>query len=198
METRMVFEKIKITDLTPAPYNPRTISASDKEKLRNSLKEFGLVDPIVINLKNNHIIGGHQRYEAILDQCLLDGDFQAELNLIRLGDIGWVFTETELTIADDDNEKALNIALNKISGEWDLEKLDEVFQDLQVNGFDLDLTGFSDDELMELNINFTDELSNTLEETLSEAEEDDYIEEEDIEARVQKGEIYRLGNHRLM
>ena len=194
----MSFEKIKITDLIPAPYNPRTISDQDKTRLRNSLQEFGLVDPIVINLKNNHIIGGHQRYDAILDQCLLDGEFQAELNLIRLGDIGWVFTETELTIADEDNEKALNIALNKISGEWDLDKLEEVFQDLQVNGFDIDLTGFSDDELMELNINFTDELSTTLDETNIEAEEDDYIEEDTIEARVQKGEIYQLGQHRLM
>ena len=194
----MEFDKIKITDLTPAPYNPRTISLDDKEKLRNSLQEFGLVDPIVINLKNNHIIGGHQRYEAILDQYMLDGDFTADLNLIRLGDIGWVFTETELTITDDDNEKALNIALNKISGEWDLEKLEEVFKDLHVNDFDIDLTGFSDDELMELNINFTDDLSETLDETHIEVEEDEYIEQDNIEVTVKPGEIYQLGQHRLM
>ena len=47
----MDFEQINITDIVPAPYNPRTISSRDKEKLRNSLEEFGLVDPIVINLK---------------------------------------------------------------------------------------------------------------------------------------------------
>ena len=75
----MSFDKIKITDIIPAPYNPRTISDQDKTRLRNSLQEFGLVDPIVINLKNNHIIGGHQRYEAILDQCLLDGSSQIQI-----------------------------------------------------------------------------------------------------------------------
>ena len=193
----MRFDKIKITDLIPAPYNPRVISEDDKNKLRNSLSEFGLVDPIVINLKNNHIIGGHQRYNAILDQYMLDGDFLADLNLIRLGDIGWVFTETELTIEDDNQEKALNIALNKISGEWDFEKLEEVFQDLNINDYDLDLTGFSNDELMDLQINFNDELTETLNEN-TEAEEDDYIEEEDIEIHVKRGDIYKLGQHRLM
>ena len=192
----MGFDKIKITDLTPAPYNPRTISSNDKEKLRNSLQEFGLVDPIVINLKNNHIIGGHQRYNALLDQYMVDGDFQAELNLIRLGDIGWVFPETELTIADDNQEKALNIALNKISGEWDLTKLEEVFQELHVNEYDIDLTGFDNEELMELSINFTDELSTSINET--ETVEDNYIEEDNINITVQKGDIYSLGEHRLM
>ena len=136
----MDFEQINITDIVPAPYNPRTISSRDKEKLRNSLEEFGLVDPIVINLKNNQIIGGHQRYDAILDQYLLDGDFDKKLNLIRLGDIGWVFTETELTISDENAEKALNIALNKISGEWDFEKLEEVFNALQVDDYDVEVT----------------------------------------------------------
>ena len=194
----MVFDKIKITDLVPAPYNPRTISPEDKEKLKNSLNEFGLVDPIVINLRNNHIIGGHQRYDALLDQYMLDGEFQAELNLIRLGDIGWVFNETSLTVDDDNQEKAMNIALNKISGEWDFTKLEEVFKDLHVNEYDLDLTGFSNDELMDLSINFTDELNTTLEEEDLEAEEDDYIEEEDIEVTVEPGDIYALGEHRLM
>lgn len=194
----MVFDKIKITDLVPAPYNPRTISPEDKEKLKNSLQEFGLVDPIVINLRNNHIIGGHQRYDALLDQYMLDGEFQAELNLIRLGDIGWVFNETSLTVDDDNQEKAMNIALNKISGEWDFTKLEEVFKDLHVNEYDLDLTGFSDDELMDLSINFTDELNQTLTEEDLEAEEDDYIEEDDIEVTVEPGDIYALGEHRLM
>ena len=192
----MDFEQINITDIVPAPYNPRTISSRDKEKLRNSLEEFGLVDPIVINLKNNQIIGGHQRYDAILDQYLLDGDFDKKLNLIRLGDIGWVFTETELTISDENAEKALNIALNKISGEWDFEKLEEVFNDLQVDDYDVDLTGFDNEELMDLNINFPDKLSETLTET--ETTEDEYIETDDITVTVKKGEIYQLGPHRLM
>lgn len=194
----MSFEKIKITDLVPAPYNPRTISPTDKEKLKNSLNKFGLVDPIVINLKNMHIIGGHQRYDALLDQYMIDGEFQAELNLIRLGDIGWVFNETSLTVDDDNQEKAMNLALNKINGEWDLDKLEEVFNDLQLDGYDIDLTGFSNEELMELSINFTEELNTTLNDENLEAVEDDYVEEDNIEVTVELGDIYQLGQHRLM
>ena len=98
-------EKIKITDLIPSDYNPRIMPENESTKLRNSLETFGLVDPIVINLKNNHIIGGHQRFEVLIDQHLEDNKIFDELNLIRLGDIGWVFTDTELTVESDDHEK---------------------------------------------------------------------------------------------
>lgn len=135
-------EKIKITDLIPSDYNPRIMPENESTKLRNSLETFGLVDPIVINLKNNHIIGGHQRFEVLIDQHLEDNKIFDELNLIRLGDIGWVFTDTELTVESDDHEKALNLTLNKISGEWDTEKLFNVLEELEVNNFDLGLTGF--------------------------------------------------------
>ena len=154
----MQYEKIKITDIVPAEYNPRQISETEKQKLKNSLKEFGLVDPIVINLQNNHIIGGHQRFDAILDQYMLDGEFLSELNLIRLGDIGWVFTDTDLTVKSLEHEKALNIALNKISGEWDPEKLEEIFDDLNVNGFNVTLTGFDNLEITNLNTTTTTDL----------------------------------------
>ena len=135
-------EKIKITDLIPSDYNPRIMPENESTKLRNSLETFGLVDPIVINLKNNHIIGGHQRFEVLIDQHLEDNKIFDELNLIRLGDIGWVFTDTELTVESDDHEKALNLTLNKIGGEWDSEKLFSVLEELEVNNFDLGLTGF--------------------------------------------------------
>ena len=80
---------IKITDIKPAEYNPRIMSQLEHTKLRNSMETFGLVDPIIINLKNNHIIGGHQRYEVLLDKSMEDNDFIKELHLIRLGDVGW-------------------------------------------------------------------------------------------------------------
>ena len=50
----MNLEKIKITDIIPAEYNPRLISDEEMNKLRNSLKEFGLVDPIVVNLQDSN------------------------------------------------------------------------------------------------------------------------------------------------
>ena len=144
-------EKIKITDLIPSDYNPRIMPENEATKLKNSLETFGLVDPIVINLKNNHIIGGHQRFDVLIDQHLEDNKIFDELNLIRLGDIGWVFTDTELTVESDDHEKALNLTLNKISGEWDTEKLFSVLEELEVNDFDLGLTGFDGfDEEIEL------------------------------------------------
>ena len=147
----MDLETIPITSIIPAEYNPRKISETEYLKLANSISEFGFVDPIIINLNNNHIIGGHQRYTVLLDQYLKN-ESNSELHLIRLGDIGWIFPETELTIQNEDYEKALNIALNQISGEWDTDKLEEIFTDLNLNDFDLELTGFNNIDLEELNI----------------------------------------------
>ena len=145
----MDFEKIKISDIEPAEYNPRKISKKEYKKLSNSISEFGLVDPIIINLKNMHIIGGHQRYD-VLRQEYDEGRLFGDLELIRLGDIGWVFTETKLNIKSDEHEKALNIALNKISGQWDFDALDNVLGELNSVDFDITLTGFdSFDETLE-------------------------------------------------
>lgn len=146
----MELEPIKITDIVPADYNPRKISEQEYTKLRNSIETFGLVDPIIINLKNNHIVGGHQRYDVLLDQYMEDNDFFPELQMLRLGDVGFVFSDTDLSIENEDYEKALNLALNKISGEWDNDKLSAVLNDLSLKGFDTDLTGFDDLELTEL------------------------------------------------
>lgn len=140
-------EKIKIDDIIPAEYNPRLISDEEMTKLRNSLKEFGLVDPIVVNLKNNHIIGGHQRYDILLGEFKEDESKFNELNLIRLGDIGWVFTDTDLKVESEEHEKALNLRLNNLSGDWDYDKLTSIFEDLQLSGLDVTLTGFDDSEI---------------------------------------------------
>lgn len=189
----MDLEKIQITSIIPAEYNPRKISDTEYEKLANSISEFGFVDPIIINLNNNHIIGGHQRYTVLLNQYITNNENE-ELNLIRLGDIGWIFPETELTIKNDDYEKALNIALNQISGEWDNEKLTELFQDLQLNNFDLKLTGFNSLDLEDLNIHLdTLDVGNE-----TEISEDEYVPEDDLEVTVKQGDLYQLGNHRLL
>lgn len=161
----MEIEHIKITDLKPAEYNPRKISSEELSKLTNSIEEFGLVDPIIINLKNMNIIGGHQRYDAIYNSAALNGEFNQELNLIRMGDVGWVFLDTELNIKSDDHEKALNLALNKISGEWDNDKLAEVLEELELSPIDIQLTGFDDLELTELqfenDIEYDDDISDS-------------------------------------
>ena len=133
----MKIEKIKLTDIVPADYNPRQISPEEKTKLKNSIDNFGIVEPILINLSNNRIIGGHQRFDVIFDEHLLDNDLYA--------------TEDQLTaIAETkaDMEKALNLVLNRVSGDWNEEKLQQVFNDLQESGFNqMGLTGFDNSEI---------------------------------------------------
>jgi len=158
----MKIDKIKLDEIIPSEYNPRVMSPSEQKKLTQNLEEFGLVDPIIINLKNNHIIGGHQRYNVLREKMGTDVDYEdGELKLIRLGDIGWVFEDDKLTIKDENHEKALNIALNKISGEWDFGKLDELFDELNVNNFNLELTGF-DKDYFGFDIDFSEQPLDTL------------------------------------
>lgn len=132
----IIFEKININDITPSEYNPRIITQKDKEILKNSLTEFGLVDPIIVNLKNNTIIGGHQRYFILKELGV------TELFLVSQGDIGWIFLQEELSIPSDDYEKALNISLNQQAGQWDYEKLYPILDNFNEINFDTDLTGF--------------------------------------------------------
>ena len=143
---------IKITEIEPADYNPRMMSEIERTKLRNSMETFGIVDPIIVNLKNNRIIGGHQRYEVLLDKAMEDNEFVKELNLIKLGQIGWAFPDDDLEVKDDNYEKALNLALNNIEGEFDLPKLEPLLTELDDIGFDLELTGFSSLDLTELTL----------------------------------------------
>ena len=177
MSEMIEISTIKITDIKPAEYNPRIMSQLESTKLRNSMETFGVVDPMILNLKNHHIIGGPQRYEVLLDKSMEDNDFMKELHLVKLGDVGWAFPESDLEVKDDDHEKALNLALNNIEGEWDLPKLEPILTDLKDVGFDIELTGFSDIELTELN----------LENNLVFAEE---FESDDSEEDVDLEEIY--------
>ena len=165
---------IKITELNPAQYNPRKISNEEYNKLSRSISEFGLVDPIIINLNNNHIIGGHQRYDVLLSEYIAENNDYEELILIKNGDIGWVLPNNELEVKDLNQEKSMNLALNKLDGEWDPEKLTDLLNDLSIEGVDLSLTGWDKQEIKELSkeidlSNFgADEIS--LEETLVEEE----------------------------
>ena len=146
----MELEKIKITDIYPADYNPRKITENQKTKLKNSIDNFGIVEPILINLHNNRIIGGHQRFDVLLDQYILDNDLYAELNLLKLNDsYGWVFPDNDKNLDSEDMEKALNLVLNntKVQGTFDENKLVQVFNELNESGFNTSLTGFNNDDI---------------------------------------------------
>lgn len=124
----MNIQRIKIEELKHADYNPRkTLQPNDIEyqKIKKSIEHFGYVDPIIIN-KDNTIIGGHQRATVMKD----------------LG-----YKEVECVVVDlsKEDEKALNVALNKISGEWDISKLGVLLEELNTVGV-MELTGFDTEE----------------------------------------------------
>ncbi len=163
-------KNIKLSDIVPADYNPRKISDFDLKNLRSSINEFGFVDPIIVNLKNNRIIGGHQRYEVLRQNGVEDA------YMVELGSIGWVFVDDDLKVKSKSHEKALNLALNKISGDWDRNKLTEVLNELAFNGFDVGLSGFEENEWLD-NETVDFEIDGDLNE--SEVNDDEtYVEEE--------------------
>lgn len=130
----MEIEKVKISELYPAEYNPRKeLKPGDKEyeKLKKSIEEFGYVDLIIRNKRTGHIVGGHQRTNVLLDLGY------EEIDVVNI-DI------------DEQKEKALNIALNKISGKWDEPKLKDLLLDIDNGEFDVELTGFDYGEIEKL------------------------------------------------
>ncbi|MCP3997263.1 MAG: DNA modification methylase [bacterium] len=154
-----------------APYNPRKISDHDLGALRRSLKFFGTVEPIVVNKRTNRIVGGHQRVRA------------AEAEGIDALPVVYVDL-------DDPSERQLNIALNKISGEFDIDKLAAVLADLEAAGADLSLTGFTDDEISELTAMF--------EEPTEGLTDRDAVPEPPEQAATEPGDLIVLGSHRLL
>jgi len=126
----MNIERKRLDDLRPAEYNPRRElqpGDPDYEKIARSIEEFGYVSPLVVN-RDGTVIGGHQRLRVLKDM----GAEEADVIVLDL---------------DKEREKALNIALNKITGEWDPVKLTEVIGDLDLEDYDLTLTGYSEKEL---------------------------------------------------
>ena len=155
----MEISKIKLIDIEPADYNPRTITEEAKKKLRNSIETFGLVEPIIINTKNNRIIGGHQRYQILLDMVMEDDNLaEKEYDYLIKDDYGFIFDSNKLLIENEDYEKALNIVLNNtnLMGDYDYQKLGTLLEELEFNGFNLEFTGFEEFERDE--INFTNDI----------------------------------------
>ena len=168
----MLIEKKNTADLLPADYNPRKDlkpGDAEYEKLKRSIEQFGYVEPVIWNKATGRVVGGHQRLKVLIDLGMTEVDCVV----------------VELT---EEKEKALNIALNKISGEWDKDKLALLIADLQGADFDVSLTGFEPAEL--------DDLLNIG----ADAKDDDF----DVGAELEKptfskaGDIWMLGRHRLI
>ena len=170
----MLIEKKNTADLLPADYNPRKdLKPGDKEyeKLKRSIEQFGYVEPVIWNKTTGRVVGGHQRLKVLIDMGM---------------------TEVDCVVVElsEEKEKALNVALNKISGEWDNDKLALLIADLQGTDFDVSLTGFEPAELEAL----------FREDTKKGIHDDDF----DVEAELQQptfskaGDLWQLGDHRLV
>jgi len=146
----MKIENIKIEKLIPNRYNPRKITKDSFEKLKNSINEFGFVDPIIVRKNKNkyEIIGGHQRYNAAKE-------------------LGYELVPCIVLDISEKRAKLLNLALNKIRGDWDSELLVKLLNQIKDES-DLVLAGFDFSEVENLitkvdyNVNKEYELSEQL------------------------------------
>ncbi len=164
----MEIRKMPIDKLDPAYYNPRKdLKPGDPEyeKLKKSIQEFDLVEPLVWNERTSRLIGGHQRLKVLQE----------------LG-----YTKVEVSVVDlpEEKEKALNVALNKIQGDWDYVKLKDLLEELDTGAFDIELTGFGLDEIEQLMIDLP-------------SEEENEKEIPQIESRAALGDIWQLGGHKI-
>lgn len=170
----MTWVSLSIDSLKPAAYNPRKkLKKGDKEyeKIKKSIVEFGYVDPIIVNFDGT-VIGGHQR-------------------LTVLSDLGYKEVQcVQVRIEDENKVKALNVALNKITGAWNEELLADLMVDLQYADFNLDLTGFEAPEI--------DQLFSKVHN--KEVKEDDFdVDGELTKPTISKqGDIWHLGKHRVI
>ena len=174
----MEISKIKLIDIEPADYNPRTITEEAKKKLRNSIETFGLVEPIIINTKNNRIVSGHQRYQILIDMLMEEDNLaEREFDYLVKDDYGYIFDFQQLQIKNEDYEKALNIVLNNtnLMGDYNYEKLSNLLEELEFNGFNLEFTGFDDFEVDSLN--FSNDFDYDLEDIYDPPMNDDGEEE---------------------
>ena len=172
----MQIEKRAVADLKAAEYNPRKDlkpGDAEYEKLKRSIQEFGYVEPVIWNKRTGVVVGGHQRLKVMKD----------------LG-----YTEVDCVVVDLDEakEKALNIALNKISGEWDNDLLASLLKDLDGSGYDITLTGFDLAEAQELFGSGS----------MENVHEDDFDAESALDAvtepKTKTGDLWILGQHRLL
>ena len=168
----MMIEKRKIEELLPADYNPRKdLKPGDPEyeKLKRSIEQFGYVEPVIWNKSTGRVVGGHQRLKILKEMGF------KELDCVII----------ELT---PEKEKALNVALNKISGGWDKDKLALLITDLQAEDFDVSLTGFDPGEIDDLL------------DVGKGAKDDDFNPDDELDKPVfsKPGDVWLLGRHRLI
>lgn len=156
-----------IDQLKPNEKNPRKISDEKLQMLKKSLEEFGDLSGIVYNRKLKRLVGGHQRAKTLPKdaEIVIERNYSTPTisgtvaeGYIKLGTERISYREVEW---DDAKDLAANLAANKHGGEFDLPKLTDLLKELDELDYDMELTGFEDDEIDKLiltEINESEEL----------------------------------------
>ena len=172
MKTTTEMKIVSIDKLIPYINNARTHNAEQINKLRASLREFGFINPVIIDQEYN-IIAGHGRVMAAKEE--------------NITEVPCVFVD-HLTPAQ---KKAYIIADNRMAQDagWDEELLRIEIEALQAEAFDIGLTGFEEQDIADLFGSDEDEV-----------EDDDFDLNEALEkaAFVKRGDVWQVGRHRLM
>jgi DNA modification methylase len=170
-------DQVPIDQLRPDPANPRRISEEELDALERSLRRFGFVEPVIARREDATVVGGHQRLLAAR----------------RLG-----LTSVPVIWLDLGAEQArlLGLALNKISGSWDEALLARLLAELQaVPNLDLSLSGFDEDEVKELLRSLEVRERRERQEAF---DLDEALEEARRAPRTKPGDLWQLGEHRLL
>ena len=157
----------KINEISSAKYNPRKITDEAMGRLTKSLAEFGNIQPITWNVRTGNVVGGHQRlkvYKAM-------GKTEVDVWAVDL---------------DEQKEKAANIALNKLSGEFDMPMLKDILEEIDTGDLDMEITGFG-----------MDEIALMMEDAHPEVTEDE-VPEVPVDAITKPGDLWLLGEHRVL
>lgn len=193
---------MRTQDLNPNPKNPRKITDAKLDMLKRAMLEFGDLSGIVFNRKSKQLVGGHQRTrwmdpnaEVTLTKkypkptktgTVAEGYLELDGERYAYREVAW----------DKHREMAANIAANKGAGEWDMPELTEWIKELSsfdADDFDMSLTMFDEEELEDFGVIDVAGYSRT---GATGVDEDD-VPENPL-SRTRPGNIYQLGDHRLM
>jgi len=184
---------MKLEDLSPNPQNPRRITDDKLKMLKKAIEQFGDISGFVYNQTTKRLVSGHQRKKVIPkdSQITIVNQYSQPTKSGTIAD-GFIVSNGEKfayreVLWDETTEKAANIAANQHGGEFDLIGLASWVNDLDAHNIDLDLLGFDSKELDELMAPINKEGS---------CNEDEVPEQ--VEAKTKLGDLYRLGNHRLL
>ena len=180
-----------VADLRPAGYNPRVITAEQQRMLKESLQEYGDLSGIVFNTRTGRLVGGHQRTKqldpswAIVKEPTIDSTGTTAHGYVDTPTGRLVYREVDWT---EQKEKAANIAANKMGGMFDDDLLSQLMQELNDQGYNMDLTGFMGDELKDL-------LDDGKKDNLG---EEDPVVEPVEEPFVKLGDLWVCGESRIL